>query len=171
MIIVVNDANVLIDIVKLQLLPHFFDLDLEFHTTSLILNELHSEQVEQLQKYIDYNLLNVNDLSADELMEIITLQTERPQLSEQDCSAIVCAKKIRGEILTSDNNLRRYATIKGVSVKGHLWIFDLLVAQHLISAAVAIEKLAELREIINPRLGLPKAECEIRIAYWKTLAI
>ncbi|NEW85532.1 MAG: PIN domain-containing protein [Mariniphaga sp.] len=171
MIIVVNDANVLIDIVKLQLLPQFFDLDLEFHTTSLILNELHSEQVEQLQKYINCSLLNVNELSADELMEIVTLQTERPQLSEQDCSAIVCARRISGEILTSDNNLRKFAAIKGVSVKGHLWIFDLLVAQNLISAAVAIDKLAELREIINPRLGLPKAECENRITVWKTLVI
>ncbi len=59
MIIVVNDANALIDIVKLQLLPQFFDQELEIHTTSLIFNEMHSEHVEQLQKYIGGSRYNV----------------------------------------------------------------------------------------------------------------
>ncbi|UKJ06146.1 hypothetical protein [Solitalea lacus] len=54
-----------------------------------------------------------------------------------------------------------------MTVRGHLWIFDLMVEQHTIDGLTAIEKLAELREKINPRLGLPKTECENRIAYWR----
>lgn len=169
MIIIVNDANVLIDFIKLELLHPFFSLNLVFHTTSLILNELYSEQIERLQEFVDNGRLIINELSADELFEVVALQTEKPQLSEQDCSAIVCAVKINGDILTSDNNLRKFAKTKGVSIKGHLWIFDRLVEHQAISGVLAIEKLKELREVINPRLGLPRLECENRIAAWDIL--
>ena len=48
MIVVVNDANILIDLVKLELYAIFFDLPLVFYTTDIILEELHFEQKEYL---------------------------------------------------------------------------------------------------------------------------
>lgn len=59
MIIVVNDANILIDLVKLKLLPHFFSLQLKFYTSDFILNELHYWQVKELQVYVDNGTLTV----------------------------------------------------------------------------------------------------------------
>jgi len=54
MIVVVNDANILIDLIKLQLVEAFFNIDWEFHSTNLIIeNELYDEQKEQLQPYIE----------------------------------------------------------------------------------------------------------------------
>ena len=44
MIIIVNDANILIDLVELKILHLFFQLEFEFHTTNLILEELFVEQ-------------------------------------------------------------------------------------------------------------------------------
>jgi len=169
MIIVVNDANILIDLVKLKLLPHFFSLSLVFHTSSMILEELHQEQLDQLQDFIDNGNLNVLELSAEELSQAIELQMEKPQLSEQDCSAIVCAKKVNGELLTSDNNLRKFAKTKNVVVRGHLWVFDLMILEQKITGETAIAKLNELREMINPKLGLPYHECETRLNNWKIL--
>ena len=169
MTIVVNDANVLIDLVKLKLLPHFFSLNLVFHTSSLILEELHQEQRDQLQEFIDNGNLNVLELSADEISQVIDLQLEKPQLSEQDCSAIICAKKVNGELLTSDNNLRKFAKTKNVVVRGHLWVFDLMIDEQKITGAIAIAKLNELRKVINPKLGLPPHECEMRLNNWKVL--
>jgi predicted nucleic acid-binding protein len=168
MIVVVNDANILIDLVKLKLLPHFFSLDLAFHTSSLILAELHQEQLDQLQEYIDSSRLNVIELSENELIDIIVLQSEKPQLSEQDCSSIVCTRKVRGELLTSDNTLRKYAVSKDIIVRGHLWIFDHMIEQQTITVTSAIAKFEELK-LINPRLGLPLQECEKRLVYWKSL--
>lgn len=169
MIIVVNDANILIDLVKLQLLPHFFSLQLKFYTTDLILNELHDWQVEELQVYIDNGALTVIQLTDSELMEITLLQAEKRQLSEQDCSAIVCATKVTGNLLTSDNNLRKFATKKLFTVYGHLWVFDKMVEANTITTQNAIDKLTELREVINPRLNLPKIECENRLELWRLL--
>jgi len=165
--IIVNDANILIDLVKLELLPNFFSLNLTFHTSDLILDELHDWQAKRLQPFINNGILKIYSFTADELIEIALLQAERTQLSEQDCSAIVCAKKIGGDLLTSDNNLRKFATHKNLKVYGHLWVFDQMIEAQTISGATAIEKLQELREVINPRLGLPKHECENRISRWK----
>lgn len=169
MIIVVNDANILIDLVKLQLLPHFFSLQLKFYTTDLILDELHDWQVEELQVYIDNGTLTVIQLTDSELMDITLLQAEKRQLSEQDCSAIVCARKVTGDLLTSDNNLRKFATKKSFTVYGHLWVFDKMVEASTITPQNAIDKLTELREVINPRLNLPKIECENRLELWRLL--
>lgn len=169
MIVIVNDANVLIDFVKLQMLPAFFSLQVEFHTTDLILDELHDWQVQELQAYVDNGSLHVVQLSDSELTEVSLLQYEKRQLSEQDCSAIVCARKVSGALLTSDNNLRKFAAKKSLTVYGHLWIFDKMVETSVINPLDAIEKLTELREVINPRLNLPKAECENRIELWRML--
>ncbi len=51
--VVVNDANILIDLVKLELLPQFFALGHLFYTTDIILEELYPDQVEQLHKFIE----------------------------------------------------------------------------------------------------------------------
>lgn len=169
MIVVVTDANILIDLVKLQLLPHFFSLQLKFYTTDLILDELHDWQVEELQVYIDNGTLTVIQLTDSELMDITLLQAEKRQLSEQDCSAIVCARKVTGDLLTSDNNLRKFATKKLFTVYGHLWAFDKMVEASTITPQNAIDKLTELREVINPRLNLPKIECENRLELWRLL--
>ena len=169
MIIVVNDANILIDLVKLQLLPHFFSLQLKFYTTDLILDELHDWQVEELQVYVDNGVLSVIQLTDSELIDITLLQAEKRQLSEQDCSAIVCARKVTGDLLTSDNNLRKFATKKLFTVYGHLWVFDKMVEANTITPQNAIDKLTELREVINPRLNLPKIECENRLELWRLL--
>lgn len=163
MTLVVNDANILIDLVKLHLLPHFFALQLKFYTTDLILNELHGWQVEELQLYINNGTLTIVELTETELLDISLLRAEKRQLSEQDCSAIVCARKVRGCLLTSDKNLRNFAVNKSLAVYGHLWIFDKMIVEETITFQHAIDKLTELREVINPRLNLPKIECENRI--------
>jgi len=167
MIVVVNDANILIDLVKLQLLPHFFSLQLRFYTTDLILNELHDWQVEELQLYINSGTLIIIQLTDLELVEVALLQAEKRQLSEQDCSAIVCARKVTGTLLTSDKNLRNFAVKKALTVIGHLWVFDKMIDENAISPQHAIEKLIELREVVNPRLNLPKIECENRLEMWR----
>ena len=166
MILVVNDANILIDLVKLHLLPHFFALQLKSYTTDLILNELHDSQIQELQLYIQNGSLTIIQLTENELLDIASLQAERKQLSEQDCSAIVCARKVNGCLLTSDKILRNFAVRKSLDVFGHLWVFDKMIIERTITPQYAIDKLSELREVINPRLNLPKLECENRIQMW-----
>jgi predicted nucleic acid-binding protein len=168
MIVVVNDANILIDIIKLQLLDAFFNLNWEFHSTNLIVeNELYDEQVEVLKPHIQAGRLIIDELSVDDMIEIIETQKEKPQLSDKDCSALVCAKKLNASLLTSDNALRKFAKQKHLDVHGHLWVFDALIDQGCITATTGIQKLEEL-DRINSKLKIPRKECEERIRKWET---
>jgi hypothetical protein len=167
MIVVVNDANILIDLIKLDLLEAFFGLTWEFHSTNLIIeNELYDEQKEQLQPYIDSGKLNIQELDVDDMLNIMSIQAKKPQLSDKDCSVLHCTQKLKASLKTSDNPLRKYAKEIKVEVHGHLWVFDALLEHNCITTEMAINKLIELNTI-NAKLNLPKKECEARIEKWK----
>lgn len=166
MIAVVNDANILIDIIKLNLVAEFFTISWEFHSPSIIVySELYDSQVIELTPYIKSGKLILDDFSAEELEEISLINRGKPQLSDKDCSAFFCAKKLNAALITSDNNLRSFAKSKRLDVHGHFWVLDHLVEEDIISPEIAILKLAEL-DIVNPRLKLHREECDKRIALW-----
>ncbi len=170
MILVVNDANILIDLIKLELLEAFFNINWEFHSTNLIIeNELYDEQKLQLQPYIDNGKLIIQELDIEDMLNIMAIQSQKPQLSDKDCSALHCAQKLNASLVTSDNALRKFAKEQKVDVHGHLWVFDELVKQHCISTEVAINKLNELNTI-NSKLNLPEKECKARIEKWQNQA-
>lgn len=164
--IIVNDANILIDLVDLKILPYFFQLDFEFHTTAIILNELFNDQKEALDPYIETGKLIVDDITDEDLIKILLIRAGKPSLSEQDCSAFYQAEKQNAALLTSDNTLRKYAKSRKIEVHGHLWIFDNMVTHNILSGKKAIEKLNELCNTVNPKLGLPETECQKRIRRW-----
>lgn len=164
--IIVNDANILIDLVDLKILPYFFQLEFEFHTTAIILDELFKEQKEALFPYIETGSLIVDDISEVDLIEILMIRATKPNLSEQDCSAFYQAQKDKAALITSDNTLRKFAQANNLEVHGHLWVFDNLVNNEILTGITAIKKLEELCNVINPKLGLPKNECQKRIKLW-----
>ncbi len=167
--IIVNDANILIDLVDLRILPHFFQLECEFHTTALILDELFDEQKMEISPYIQEGKLIVNDITDEDLIKILMIRSSKPTLSEQDCSAFYQAQKNNAALITSDNSLRKFAKSNDIEVYGHLWIFDNLVNKSIFSGFTAIQKLDELRKVVNPKLGLPNSECQKRIKLWSDL--
>ena len=166
--IIVNDANILIDLIKLGLLPHFFGLEFQFHVTVMVLSELITSQAEALAPYIDKGTLQVYEITSEDLGTIIKLTNQYPRLSNKDCSALHHATKLNALLITSDNQLRTTAQSVKLEVHGHLWVFDRMVAADTITGTRACEKLSELCETINPKLGLPKAECAKRIKLWRT---
>ena len=164
--IIVNDANILIDLVDLKILPYFFQLEFEFHTTAIILDELFDEQQEALFPYIETGQLNVDDITEEDLVEIVMIRATKPNLSEQDCSAFYQAQKLNAALITSDNTLRKFAQANYIEIHGHLWVFDNLVNKSILTGKTATEKLNELCNVVNPKLGLPKNECQKRIKLW-----
>ena len=161
--IIVNDANILIDLVDLKILPYFFQLEFEFHTTAIILDELFEEQKEALFPYIETGSLIVDDITDEDLIEIVMIRASKPSLSEQDCSAFFQAQKFTAALITSDNTLRKFAQNNNIEVHGHLWVFDNLVNNRILTGKTACKKLEELCNEVNPKLGLPKNECQKRI--------
>jgi hypothetical protein len=158
--VIVNDANILIDLVKLEILPHFFQLPFSFHTTDIIFEELDQEQQEMFLPFITNKQLIVENFTGEELLTMASLKEEKSQLSMEDCSALFCAQKLAADLITSDKNLRSFAKTKAVTIRGHLWVLDMLFEHNVLQGTEVTQLLAILQNDINPRLGLPIAACE-----------
>ena len=163
MAIAVNDANIFIDLLEVDLIDMLFKLELNLHTTNLVLNELDATQQAVLKKYINKKQLTVKVLNEADLLELKRLELASGKLSAQDVSVYAYAKEIGAMILTSDRRLRNEAQSKGFEVHGILWLFEQLMDEKLVKPKRAIDKLTELMQI---NTWLPKDECKKRIDQW-----
>lgn len=164
MIFLVNDANILIDLLKIDLLALFFRLEYDFQVTDLVLEEVLEEKSSELSTYLETSLLTRQRFSSAEMSEIRALRDDFPALSAADCSCILLAEKLGAILLTGDGALRRIATRRDIPVRGTLWILDEMIATGLITRPAARNALIMLKEI-NQRL--PASECKKRLHNWK----
>lgn len=164
--IVVTDANILIDMCELGMLDAFFALPYDIHVVESVWDELVEKQQLLYKTFINNGKLSVVEQTEIDLFEVNKIKQTKNQLSIPDCSSLVYAKSTNGILLTGDKNLRTTAKAKDVEVKGHLWVLDEMVKVNAISPDKAIDKLNELRTTINPKLGLPPNDCDMKIKTW-----
>jgi predicted nucleic acid-binding protein len=164
MILLVNDANILCDLLKADLIEPFFRLESEFHVSDLVFNEVREDNLTDLEALMGLDKLIKTTFEFEELVEIQHLKSQQKSLSVPDCSCLYLSGKLSATLLTGDAALRKIAQKKHIPVHGLLWVFDELVENNLISCNTALEKLNYIL-CINPRL--PRAECRKRIAKWK----
>ena len=163
--IVINDTNIFIDLYSIDLIDDFFKLPISVHTVDFVINELtESKQLKEISKFIANGKLNVRSFSSKELTKILMLKNEAGgNVSFTDCSVWYYAKAYNYTLLTGDRQLREKASKSNVTVKGILYIFDILVDSCIITPQQAIIKLNELTEL-NQRL--PKSLIKERIENW-----
>lgn len=162
--IAINDANILIDLVKTGLLEVSLQLPIVYYTTNIIFEELYEAQKEYFRTAIENGNYLIIDISLEEMGEIYHLVSLDPNLSEQDWSAYYFAQKWSCMLLTGDNRLRTRASSSGIEVHGILWILDELVRNQKVTERMAYELLERLMKI-NRRL--PLKECRERLIHWK----
>lgn len=161
----ISDANILIDIVKLELENAFFDLpDSKFYTTDFVYNEISDGQKLYLDPFFSYQKLIVLNSDGNDLSKIIGLLNQTKGLSLPDCSIWHHTEKHQGILLTGDAKLRKTTQKANIEVRGILFIFDEFLRCELIDFSIAIEKLNELTNLNN---RLPKKEIKLRFTYWK----
>lgn len=139
-IIVVQDACILFDLVDLDLLKVFFQLELTVLTTPQVITEITDEDQ---QSAISIHLQN-GELKVDEggsYESISELFDEFPGLSFADCSVLELALRKNAVVLSSDGGLRKISRRKKCEVHGTLWIIQELHDFGIIGKAAAIEKL------------------------------
>lgn len=162
--IVINDANILIDLFHLDLVEVFFRLQgLELKTTDFVFEELHDNQKNVIEHFIENQSLTIIESSEDDLINIFEILSSTNGLSVEDCSVWHHAKKNQGILLTGDGKLRKQSAADGVEVRGILYIFDQLLISNLITFEFAIEKLNQLY-LLNERLPIDAKKQ--RLNYW-----
>jgi rRNA-processing protein FCF1 len=162
--VIINDANILIDLVHLSLIDKFVLLPFDLKITDFVYEELHENQRNTIQRYIDDNKIElIITESEEDFTNIATILENTSGLSFEDCSVWHYANKLSGIILTGDGRLRKQATKEGISVKGILFVFDNLLIYELITFTNALERLNHLCQI-NSRL--PINAIDERIVNW-----
>lgn len=160
--IAVTDANIFIDLIKLQWLGFLFSIEPEIYTTLEVVEELKPAQHDQLQGFIQASTLTVYLFNSAEFEQISNMDAPRA-LTTIDKSLVFLARQIGAGVLSGDNPLRKYCAACDLEVRGMLWLFDRLLELGLIDHSTAIEKLNQLLSF-NDRL--PKEECEYRLKHW-----
>ena len=165
MIIVVDDACFLIDLIDVGLLDEFFQLGFQPHITPSVLAELEGDDYEKpVRESIKQQKLFLHNLSEHDQSKILHLMEDHSSLlSEPDCSCLYLARKIQATILTCEKLLTKTAKSLNIAVHGSLWVMDQLIASSIITKKTAHRKLTKLMSI-NDRM--PKAECEKRLKQW-----
>jgi len=159
----VTDANIFIDLIKLQMLGYLFKIDVEVHTSREIVDQLNTAQYENIYAFVQAQLLNVYDFSADELNMIVEMEAPRA-LEIPDKTVVYLAIKLEAFVLTGDGPLRKFCAKSKLDVKGILWLFDVFLERGLINYDMAIDRMNFLLSF-NDRL--PKDECLSRIKLWQ----
>ena len=159
-IVVVQDANVFIDLQIGRVLNTLFQMNCDFYTTDAVLDEVE----ERLDEYVKNGRLRVKTMSGEELIEVAMLKIQQPRrVSFEDCTLLKLADHLRAILLTGDGNLRFCAESIGLEVRGTLWILDHLVDSALLTSKQAF---AALQRMIKANRRLPVDECQIRFRRW-----
>lgn len=161
--VAIQDANILIDLVKTGLFAHCLALDFLFITTDLVFNELYDYQQAEIQPHIDSGKFIVIKITDSELVEIQLISLKDRKLSEQDWSCLYYAEKKAAILLSGDNRLKTMAESKGLEAHGIIWLMDKIRECSILPVSDCCEALRELMRI-NKRL--PIIECEERIKNW-----
>lgn len=150
--IVIKDACILFDLVDLNLLQDFFQLEVVAFTTSQVIGEITDEQQwEAISKFIKAGKLLIDD--HGELQEISRINGEYPGLSLPDSSVLELAIRRNAIVYSSDGGLRKASVKEGITVRGVIWIIAELYSLQLLTSEGAIAKL-NMYETINQRAPL-----------------
>ncbi len=167
--VLVNDANILIDLAKIGLIDKFSDLNFDLYTTDFVLEELNQDQQISVQELINLDKIGlITTETIEDFQGINDLLEKASGLSFQDCSIWYYSKKMGGTLITGDGKLRKAATKDGIEVRGIIYILDEILRQGKITFAIAIEKI-ELLYKLNDRL--PRGELPKRVKLWRNKKI
>lgn len=155
--VAIKDANIFIDLEMADLFDLFFQLELEIHTSSFIVEELGVGEHRRALSYVRGGLITVHEFAFTEVAKIRQLMSEVKQAAKfNDCSVLYLAEKLEAPLLTGDGALRQSAQKRGIKVMGTLWIFDQLIATDLLHPEVASTK---LQHLLDAGRFLPLVEC------------
>lgn len=163
--VVITDVSVFFDLYHLQILPEFFALDIEVHTTNFVYNEItHSGQKNEFDVFVRSKRLNIINITPYEEDEIRALHLHRANKSFPDKTILWKAIQLKCTLLTCDNKLRKEAIEQGLDVHGIIWVISCLINQEIITQLKGIQLLQHIKKI-NTRL--PHCEIDELIARLK----
>lgn len=156
---IINDANILIDLLKIEIFDVFMLLPYEMYITDFVLEEL---KVYSQKSTVENSSITIVTSSEDEIIDMVGLNSKCLQLSIEDCSVWYHAKKLGAGVITGDGKLRKQIRKDGIEVHGIIAVIDELVKYGLLSPSESAKKLCNLKQI-NPRLPIDEIDNRINL--------
>ena len=158
--IVIKDSCILFDLVELNLIQDFFQLEIIAFTTPQVIEEINDdEQWKIIKTYIVNGKLNIDGFGAYE--DITEIENQYAALSFTDSSVLELAIRKKAVLLTSDGSLRKISISKQVAVRGLLWIIEELSLRNIITVESALEKLNAYSKV-NVRAPIKEIQALIK---------
>ena len=123
MLLLVSDANILIDIEDGNLTPHIFQLPFEIAVPDI----LFEGELREQHSYLLQVGLKVKTLIPAFVKRTEILSSKYPRPSVMDRLALALALQEQCPLLTGDKDLRAAAKGEGIEVHGTLWIVEELL--------------------------------------------
>ena len=133
MLLLISDANILIDMEEAGLTATIFRLDFSY----IVPDVLFVEELEEQHPHLLELGLQTAGLGPKLIQRVEQLVTQYPKPSRLDIMCLVLAEAERCPLLTGDGDLRAAATSENVVVKGTIWLMEELVKSGLLSVAEA----------------------------------
>lgn len=157
--VIVEDTNILIDLFNTGLIRYCQLMEIEFHTTSYVINEIEDhEQRSFIIGYIINGLLKVDSFEGDDFVLLVNTKQSFEgvnNLSDADCSVMLLAERLHCRLLTADQKLVRQARERGLEVNGFLWLTDKMVEDGIVPPLTMADCLQRYKDT-NPRVKEPE---------------
>ena len=141
MLLLISDANILMDVEVGDLLAPMFSLGYQFAVPDVL---YYDELEEQHAHLLDMGL-QMMTLSAGSVARVEVLSQAYIRPGRNDLFALALAEDRRCPLLTGDAALRHAAETERVEVKGTVWLIGEMVREKRITFAVARAALHRMR--------------------------
>lgn len=143
MLLLISDANIIIDLEAGELLELIFDLPYRFAMPDV----LFAEEIEAGCPDLPEKGLGTFVVSADYVQYAMDLGTQYGQEpGMNDRLALALAKQEGCPLLTGDMNLRKLARLEGVEFHGTLWLLRELIEFGLLTQEVAVDAIDRMEQ-------------------------
>lgn len=141
MLLLISDANILMDVEVGDLVAPMFSLGYQFAVPDVLYYEELEEQHAQL---LDMGL-QVRTMPAERVERVQVLSRTYAKPGRNDLFALALAEAEKCPLLTGDAALRAAAEIERINVKGTVWLMSEMVSQQRITVSVARAALHRMR--------------------------
>ena len=133
MLLLISDANILIDIEIGGLVAPMFSLDYQFAVPDI----LFYEELEEKHAHLLDMGLQPKDLDDAMVARVSEFAAHYPRPGRNDLFALVLAASEKCPLLTGDKDLKAAAEAENVEVRGTLWLVNEMVKARKITVHVA----------------------------------
>ena len=166
--IIVEDTNIIIDLFNTGLLQFCKKMDIEFHTTDLVIKEIKMPEQRNTVKGLVINKeLNMDVFTIGEMLQLANLKEEcrgKNNLTTADCSVVLLAERLGCRLLTADQKLVHFAQSRGLETSGLLWLTDEMVEKGVVRPQ---DMIVYLNHYLDTNKRAPEKEVSKRITQYK----